>query len=80
MSIPSSVELAAILIFLQICPLYNLRIPHMHYKKTCTTALLLINTHLHCSTIVMLTPATNSSSTELGESVIFQPVLQAYPT
>ena len=28
----------------------------------------------------MLTPATNSSRMELGESVIFQPVLQAYPT
>ena len=28
----------------------------------------------------MLTPTTNSSRKELGESVIFQPVLQAYPT
>ena len=28
----------------------------------------------------MLTPTTNSSSMELGESAIFQPVLQAYPT
>ena len=28
----------------------------------------------------MLTPTTNSSRTELGESVIFQSVLQAYPT
>ena len=28
----------------------------------------------------MLTPTTNSSQRELGESVIFQPVLQAYPT
>ena len=28
----------------------------------------------------MLTPTTNSSRTELGESIIFQPVLQAYPT
>ena len=28
----------------------------------------------------MLTPTTNSSRTELGESVIFQPVLQAYST
>ena len=28
----------------------------------------------------MLPPTTNSSRTELGESVIFQPVLQAYPT
>ena len=30
--------------------------------------------------ILMLTPTTNSSRMELGESVIFQPVLQAYPT
>ena len=29
---------------------------------------------------LMLTPTTNSSRMELGESVIFQPVLQAYPT
>ena len=36
--------------------------------------------HLHYSTIFMLTPTTNSSGMELGESVIFQPVLQAYPT
>ena len=28
----------------------------------------------------MLTPTTNSSQMDLGESVIFQPVLQAYPT
>ena len=28
----------------------------------------------------MLTPTTNSVGKELGESVIFQPVLQAYPT
>ena len=80
MLILSLAELATILIILQICPLYSLRIPHKHYKKkTCTTALLLINTHLHYSTILMLTPTTNSSRTELGESVIFQPVLQAYP-
>ena len=36
--------------------------------------------HLHYSTIFMLTPTTNSSRRELGESIIFQPVLQAYPT
>ena len=75
----SLAELAAILIILQICPLYSLRIPHKHYKN-CTTALLLINTHLHYSTILILMPTTNSSRMELGESVIFQPVLQAYPT
>ena len=36
--------------------------------------------HLHYSMIFMLTPTTNSSRIELGESVIFQTVLQAYPT
>ena len=80
MLILSLAELDAILTMLQICPPYSLRIPHNHYKKPCTTALLLINTYLHYSTILMLTPTTNSSRTELGESVIFQPVLQAYPT
>ena len=35
---------------------------------------------LHYNTLFMLTPTTNSSGKELGESVIFQPVLQAYPT
>ena len=36
--------------------------------------------HLHYSLVLTLTPTTNSSQMELGESVIFQPVLQAYPT
>ena len=36
--------------------------------------------HLHYSTLFMLTPTTNSSRKELGELVIFQPVLQAFPT
>ena len=36
--------------------------------------------HLHYSMIFMLTPTTNSSQRELGESVIFQLVLHAYPT
>ena len=45
-----------------------------------TPALLIITTHLHYSILFMLTPATNSLGKEFGESVIFQPVLQAYPT
>ena len=80
MLIPSLAELATILIILLICPLYSLHIPPKLNKKKCTTAPLLITTHLHYSTILMLTPTTNSSRMELGESVIFQPVLQAYPT
>ena len=36
--------------------------------------------YLHNSTLFMFTPTMNSSRKELGESVIFQPVLQACPT
>ena len=36
--------------------------------------------HLHYSLVLIFTPVTNTSQTEPGESVIFQPVLQAYPT
>ena len=35
---------------------------------------------LHYSMMLMLTSTTNSSRMELGESVIFQPILQAYAT
>ena len=50
---------------------------NLHQKNP---ALLLINMHLHYSMIFMLTPTTDSSRRELGESVIFQSVLQVYPT
>ena len=36
--------------------------------------------HLHYSLVLTFTPTMNSSQMEPGESVIFQPVLQAYPT
>ena len=42
--------------------------------------ILLITTHLHYSTILILTPTTSSSRMGQGKLVIFQPVLQAYPT
>ena len=80
MLIPNSAELGAILTTLPICPPYNLRTHHNIIISTKKPALLLINMHLHYSKIFMLTPTTNSSRMELGESVIFQPVLQAYPT
>ena len=74
MLILNSAELGTILTTLPICPPYNLKILHniiiITKKKP---ALLLINMHLHYSTIFMLTPTTNSSRMELGESVIFQP-------
>ena len=41
---------------------------------------IIINYHLHYSIIFTLTPTTNSSQTDLRELVIFQPVLQVYPT
>ena len=71
-------ELGDILTTLPIYPPYNLRILHNIIIKN--EKLLLINTHLHYSMIFMLTPTTNSSKRKLGESVIFQPVLQAYLT
>ena len=51
-----------------------------NYKTKFLHCCLIINYHLHYSIILALTSTTNSSKTELGESVIFQPVLQAYPT
>ena len=39
-----------------------------------------LDSHLHYSLVLTFTPAMNSSQTKPGESVIFQPVLQAYPT
>ena len=39
-----------------------------------------IVSHLHYSLVLTFTPVTNTSQMEPGESVIFQPVLQAYPT
>ena len=41
---------------------------------------IIIEYHLHSSLLLTLTPPMNSSQTEPGESVVFQPVLQAYPT
>ena len=41
---------------------------------------IIIEYHLHSSLLLTFTPPTNSSQMEPRESVIFQPVLQAYPT
>ena len=40
----------------------------------------MIGTNLHYSTLFMITLTSTSSGRELGESVLFQPVLKAYPT
>ena len=39
-----------------------------------------LTSHLHYSLVLTFTPTSTSSQTEPGESVIFQPVLQAYST
>ena len=41
---------------------------------------IIIEYHLHSSLLLTFTPSTNSSQMEPGELVIFQPVLQPYPT
>ena len=39
-----------------------------------------LDSHLHYSLVLTFTPTSTSSQPEPGESVIFQPVLQVYPT
>ena len=52
-----------------------------HYTFAHCSCLCIINDyHLHYSLVLTFTPTMNSSQMEPGESVIFQPVLQAYPT
>ena len=80
---PSSAEPATILITLLIYQPYNLWILHKYYHNAITHSssyYIIINYHLHYSLVLTLTPTMNSSQMDLEESVIFQPVLQAYPT
>ena len=51
-------------------------LPTIHSSPYC----IIINYHLHYSIVLILTPTMNLSQMDLGGSVIFQPVLQAYPT
>ena len=44
------------------------------------TTLKIIDTHLNYNILYMITLITTSSTRENGESVLFQPVLKAYPT
>ena len=82
MSTLNLAELATILTTQPIFPQYNLlmhlsnitlhfTLPIPLYHQ-CLSSTFQLSTHIH--------PTTNSSQAELGESVIFQPVLQAYPT
>ena len=78
---PSSAEPATILITLLTCQPYTLWILHEIILQ-CTFFIFNITLayHLHYSLVLTLIPTMNSSQTEPGELVIFQPVLQAYPT
>ena len=82
MLIPSSAKQATILTTQQIYPQYKSLI----HLSSITTSFqifihfIIIEYHLHSSLLLTFTPSSNSSQTEPGESVIFQPVLQAYPT
>ena len=81
-STPSLAKQAAILITQLIYPQYKSLI-HLSNITTCFTILIhniIIEYHLHSSPLLTFTPSLNSSQMEPGESVIFQPVLQAYPT
>ena len=79
MSTPNLAEPVAILIIHPIYPQYNLLIPQFnetHLSFSCIN----LDSHLHYSLVLTFTPTSTSSQPEPGESMIFQPVLQAYPT
>ena len=75
-------EPVAILIIHPIYPQDNLLIPQINVSSETHSSSSCINlaSHLHYSLVLTFTPTSTSSQPEPGESVIFQPVLQAYPT
>ena len=79
---PSLAKPATILIIHPIYPQYNLLIPQINVFSGThfSSSHINLTSHLHYSLVLTLTPTSTSSQTEPGESVIFQPVLQAYPT
>ena len=82
MSTPSSAKPAAMLTIPLIYPQYNSMIHlsniAMHFQNFSSNCII-IEYHLHSSLLLTFTPTMNSSQMEPRESVIFQPVLQAYP-
>ena len=66
---PNLAKPVAISIIHPIYPRYNLLIPQID-----------LDSHLHYSLVLTLIPTSTSSQPEPGESMIFQPGLQAYPT
>ena len=72
----------AILIIHPIYPQYNLLIPQINVSSEThsSSSCIILTSHLHYSLVLTFTPTSTSSQSEPGESMIFQPVLQAYPT
>ena len=70
-------EPVAILIIHPIYPQYNLLTPQTNVSSS---ACINLTSHIHYSLVLTFSPTSTSSQTAPGESVIFQPVLQAYPT
>ena len=71
-----------ILIIHPIYPQYSLLIPQINVSSETHSSSSCINlaSHLHYSLVLTFTPTSTSSQPGPGESMIFQPVLQAYPT
>ena len=78
---PNLAEPVTILTIPPIYQQYNLLIPPINvYTSWSSYHCINLDSHLHYSLVLIFTPTMKSSQTAPGESVIFQPVLQAYPT
>ena len=79
---PDLAEPVTTLITHLIYPQYNLLTSQINvYSDThSSSSCINLTSHLHYSLVLTFTPTSTSSQTEPGESMIFQPVLQAYPT
>ena len=80
---PRLAEPVAILTIHPTYPQYNsliLPIKYSHHTSYSSYHCITLDSHLHYSLVLIFTPVINTSQTEPGESVISQPVLQAYPT
>ena len=79
---PNLAKPVTILIIHPIYPQYNLLIPQINVSSETHSSSSYINlaSHLHYSLVLTFTPTSTSSQPEPGESMIFQPVVQAYPT
>ena len=82
MSTPNLAEPVAILTIHPIYPQYTLLIPQINvsFELHSSSSCIILDSHLHYSLVLTFTPTSTSSQPEPGEFVIFQPVLQVYPT